>query len=280
MPKDSNSLSVQLSTRQIGSGPTVVCLHSSGSSSTQWRSLTTQLAREHRVIAPDFLGHGRSPRSDVAAGPILDQDAAHVAELIADVGPVHLVGHSYGGAVALRVALTYPQRVGSLTVYEPVVFGMLRQRAADADLWQEIRQTGHTIALHAQMRRLLQAGRAFVDYWSGPGRWRTMGAQAQTTIALRMPEIVRHFWSLFAWPLNDDLRSIAMPILLLQGGRTRRVAARVTTRLAQALPQAQHTVVAPAGHMGPITHGDAVDRQIAGFIDQVERGTVALAEAA
>src|SRR5690349_8336711 len=110
-----------------GSGPRVVCLHSSTGSSAQWRALQDAMASRWEVLAPDLHGHGRSPAlpdGDVSA-LAADADAVVAAAGIA-ARPVHLVGHSYGAAVALQVALRHPRQVRSLTLYEPVVFGMLR----------------------------------------------------------------------------------------------------------------------------------------------------------
>jgi pimeloyl-ACP methyl ester carboxylesterase len=265
---------VRIHARHIGSGPAVVCLHSSGSSSAQWRELIAVLGHDHRVIVPDLLGHGRSP---AAPAPVsaLAQDAAQVAALVAEHESVHLVGHSYGAAVALRVALAQPERVRSLALYEPVVFGALRDHAEDESLWHEVVQAGRTFAMRARQRQVLAAGRGFVDYWSGPGRWLALGAERQLGIARRMPVIVSHFEALFAWSASEELRRIGQPVLLMRGERTRRVAARVAERLAGALPNVSSMVVPGAGHLGPITHATAVNAHIARFV----RGSVAAGSA-
>lgn len=259
------TLPVRIQARRVGSGPVVVCLHSSGSSSSQWRELAGELARDHHVIAPDLLGHGRSPASHRAEDALV-QDAAQVAALIAEHENVHLVGHSYGAAVALRVALAQPARVRSLALYEPVVFGTLRDHAEDESLRHEIGQAGRTFAMYTRQSQVLAAGRGFVDYWSGPGRWLALGADRQLDIARRMPTIIGHFEALYGWAATADLRTIAQPVLLMQGERTRRVAARVATRLADLLPQVTRTVVPAAGHMGPITHAAVVNAHVARFV--------------
>jgi len=257
---------VRVHSRQIGSGPAVVCLHSSGSSSAQWKGLIAQLAREHRVIAPDFLGHGRSPKADVSAQTILEQDAAQIAAIAAVNGGVHLVGHSYGGAVALRVALDHPALVRSLVLYEPVAFGVLRGKDEDASLWQEITQTGRAIVLNAQMRKLLAAGKRFVDYWSGPGSWQALGVARQGTIALRMAAVADHFSAIFDWQPLAALRGLQVPTLLIHGERTRRVTRAIVEQLAENLPQVIQIRIRSAGHMGPVTHADAFNAGVLRFL--------------
>jgi pimeloyl-ACP methyl ester carboxylesterase len=251
-----------LKCRHAGSGPAVVCLHSSGSSSAQWKALTGRLARGHRVISPDFLGHAGSPAPAAGGGTVLEQDAAQVAAIAAAHGRVHVVGHSYGAAVALRLASTHPRLVRSMVLYEPVVFGALDGGGADAPLWQEITQVGRTIVMHARLRRLLASARLFVDYWSGTGSWPALGASRQVTVALRMPTVAAHFSALFAWQPMAALRNLRVPLLLVHGERTRRVAAVVAARLAEALPAAERLRLGGAGHMGPLTHAGEFEHAV------------------
>ena len=122
----------------------VVLLHASASSPSQWSALRTELERRHEVHAMALPGYGgASIRSDVdfkgtamIAQPIIEQ--------IARLGePVHLVGHSFGGAVALKVALERPDLVASLTLYEPAVFHLLNpETGADAKTRKSISRIG------------------------------------------------------------------------------------------------------------------------------------------
>src|SRR5829696_9229991 len=112
--------------RETRSGPLVIALHCSGSTGRQWQSLTGALADTVAVVAPDFIGTpdmghwcGRSPFSLAAeAAPIL-------ALIDSSRGPIHLVGHSYGGGVALHVATLRSSRIASLALYEPSAFHLL-----------------------------------------------------------------------------------------------------------------------------------------------------------
>ena len=105
---------------------TVICLHSSGSTGGQWTALRSQLEATFQVLTPDFHGHGAGPAWHGPDEHIVAADVARVVRLANSVpGEIHLVGHSYGGAIALRVALYHPERVTSVAVYEPVVFRLL-----------------------------------------------------------------------------------------------------------------------------------------------------------
>ncbi|MFI0237669.1 alpha/beta fold hydrolase [Streptomyces sp. NPDC016845] len=102
--------------RAAGEGSAIVLIHGIGDSSATWNPLIAQLARSHRVIAPDLLGHGASdrPRADYSVAAY----ANGVRDLLGVLGieRVTLVGHSFGGGVAMQFAYQYPERVDRLVL--------------------------------------------------------------------------------------------------------------------------------------------------------------------
>ncbi len=109
--------------RAAGEGPPLVLLHGITSSSETWLPVMSLLARNHRVIAPDLLGHGDSakPRGDYSPGAY----AAGVRDLLAALGHDHvtIVGHSMGGGVALQYAYQFPERCQRLVLVSSGGFG-------------------------------------------------------------------------------------------------------------------------------------------------------------
>ena len=173
----------------------IVCLHSSTATSNQWRSLQELMASRWEVLAPDLHGHGRSPDFAPSTRSALHADAAAVAALAGIGGrSVHLVGHSYGAAVALQIALRFPQQVQSLTLYEPVAFGLL---AVDDAARGEIEDIAASVASLVQTGRRVDAARVYVACWGGSRAWAVLDEGQRQALAARMPAVPRHFDALF-----------------------------------------------------------------------------------
>src|SRR5713226_242273 len=98
--------------REAGSGTSVVCIHSSASSSGQWRALMERLSDRFRVIAVDLYGSGKTPAWSQDQPMHLDDEIALLSSVFQAAGDrFHLIGHSFGGAIALKVALTHRDRL-------------------------------------------------------------------------------------------------------------------------------------------------------------------------
>lgn len=251
---------------ETGRGETLVLLHCTGGSRAQWQPLAAALQTRFRVAAPDLHGHGDTDPWPGDGPFTLAAEAAIVAALIgARPGPAHLVGHSYGGAVALRAALEAPERVASLTLIEPVAFHLLaNDNLADELLLDEIQ------ALAAAIRHALATGdhagglERFVDYWNGPGSWACTAPALRRELVARIGAIATNFHATMTEPTpSAAYRRLTMPTLILTGSDTRPPVRRIAELLTEAIPQAVQRVVEGAGHMLPLTHRDAVEAAIA-----------------
>src|SRR5690349_5114417 len=93
-----------------------------------------RLAGSFRVLACDMSGCGRSPAFPAHLPYTLDEEVAFLDPAFESAGDsFHLVGHSYGGAVALKAALRHRGRLQSLTLFEPVLFSLLLTQAPQTD---------------------------------------------------------------------------------------------------------------------------------------------------
>jgi pimeloyl-ACP methyl ester carboxylesterase len=257
-----NTTSISLHCRASGIGPAVVCLHSSGGSSAQWQPLLERAARQFRIVAADFHGHGGTLAPAADAPYSLATESEALARTLAGLpGPLHLVGHSYGAAVALDFACRYPRRVRALTLYEPVLFSLLEPHSA---LAREVKDVGRTIGELVAAGAPETAAQRFVDYWTGEGAWARMAAGQHAAVARRIAVVARHFDALIEQPVDTGaMGNLNVPITLLSGQDTRPVATAITARLATLLPGASWAKIPGAGHLGPITHAQAVNDVIA-----------------
>ncbi|MGM9490449.1 alpha/beta fold hydrolase [Ideonella sp. YS5] len=251
--------------------PTVVLLHASASSSRQWDQLAQALRPSHDVHAIDLHGHGRREAWTDLRPLSLHDDAALALKALERQGGGHLVGHSYGGAVALHLAAMQPSLVHSLAVYEPVVFSLLADKAPDSHGAREAFAIAAGLHALVGQGRPEVAGEVFVDYWSGPGTWRLMGQERQRAIANRMPTIVAHFDTLMNEPLPPALNQrLTMPVLVMHGTRTTTAALALAQLMRELLPAAAHEAMPGLGHMGPLADPARVNARLLRFLQAQE----------
>ena len=108
-----------------GQGTAVVLLHSSLSSGRQWQLLVKQLKENYKVINIDILGYGQAPDVIDAVGYDLNVEINRINKALTVLIPeqkYHLVGHSCGGGLALKLSVEQPEKVLSLSLFEPVAF--------------------------------------------------------------------------------------------------------------------------------------------------------------
>jgi len=245
----------------------VVLLHSSASSARQWQGLAESLRAHHEVHAIDFFGHGARGPWPGAAPMRLADEAAPIEALLEGLGGAHLIGHSYGGAVALKLACRRPSLVRSVAVYEPVLFGLLRADAASRRELQGVVTVAD--AMRASMARgdAEDAARRFITLWSGEATWNALPDDRRQAFATRMPAVLQHFEALFCDAMTaEDLARLRMPLMLLEGAATVASAQRVVDSVHAVQPRARRVRLAGMGHMGPITHAQAVNRHLFDFL--------------
>jgi pimeloyl-ACP methyl ester carboxylesterase len=256
--------------------PTVLLLHSSASSSRQWDALACRLEAVGPVQALDLYGHGRQVAWPGDRPLTLADEIALAEPLLRAAGGAHLVGHSYGGAVALQLAQELPQLVRSLTLYEPVLFSLLAHHEPRAPALREVLDMVGTMREATRAGLPRQAAHRFVDYWGGAGTWAAMAPARQSAVASRMALVVQHFGAVFGadLPNRDRLRRLPMPALCLTGERSTPAALRIGTLLRALWPAAHHETLPGLGHMGPVTHPDIVNARIQRFLAACDRSVV------
>jgi len=253
--------------REAGSGPGVVCLHSNASSSTQWRGLMEMLAPKFHVIAADSYGAGKSPPFPADRSIGLRDEVALLEPVFARAGErFSLVGHSYGGAVALIAALAHRPRLRALALYEPTLFALV-ERAQDVD---GIRNTVSSAVRALERGDALGAARFFIDFWIAPGAFERMPERSRAAIAEAGRNIQRWKDALFDEPTPlGDFAGLDAPVLLITGTNSPLSSRAVVARLRGVLPNVEVAELQGFGHMAPVTNPDAVNPLISRFLESV-----------
>lgn len=245
-----------------GQGEPVVLIHSSGMSSRQWRRIADQLEPGFRVVLPDLLGYGESSPWPASERFHFTMDLlaleAMLDTLVATHGPVHLAGHSYGGFLALLVALHRPRALRSIAVYEPVSFGVLRSRKEKAAMATIL--PGDEAAPFPDTGDALEAWMTtFIEYWNGQGGWQALAEPVRDQFRKTGRKVVGEVRSLGADRTpHQAYATIDAPLLLLGSEKPTLAADRVLQILSESAPHAKRLGIAGAGHMGPLTHASAV----------------------
>jgi pimeloyl-ACP methyl ester carboxylesterase len=251
----------------------VIALHCSGAGASQWRPLGDVLGPRYQLTAPEHYGCERTgPWTGTHAFTLADEAARTIELIDRSERKVHLVGHSYGGGVALHAALARPGRVASLTLYEPSAFHLLKAMgeqgaAAFAEIAAVARATESSV-LSGDYRG---GAVAFVDYWSGTGAWTALRPSVQGALIRWMPKAPLDFRALMDDPTSAAAyAALRMPVLVLRGEHAPRPTRLIAEMLPKLLPAARLELVHGAGHMGPLTHADAVSTRLAAHIDAAQ----------
>lgn len=265
-----NTLWSQRPVRAAGERPTVIALHAAAGSPEEWRPLAERLRLSYRVLAPDLHGYAAGRASGAHRPLSLDAETARIEPLLdAFPGPVYLVGHDYGAAVALKLAHRRRERIGGLVLYEATPFGLLladpRSRSAALDIAVLRRVLGRYLDSGDWFR----AARRYVDHRFGADAWQDLSTPERAAIARRIAELCAQIDAQCAdpTPLVEYAR-IDVPVRLLTGPRTRVATERIARLLAGALPRAECRRIEGADRMGPGAHPEAVDREIERFLAQ------------
>ncbi len=247
-----------------GSGEPVVMIHCSSSCAREWQSLCETLNADFRSIAVDQWGCGKSDSWGGQVDFTLASEAAPIVNVIREIGtPVHLVGHSYGGGVALKIAREHPDLVLSLTLIEPSCFQLLAGDPQDAELLSEITTLANAVIDAVSSGNYWEGAEQFVDYWSGTKTWAAMPHKLQMRLCQTLGKVILDFRALINEPAElGDYANITCPVLVLCGEYARGPNRRIAEILADALPHVTLQMIPQAGHMSPVTHPEVVNSAI------------------
>jgi pimeloyl-ACP methyl ester carboxylesterase len=239
--------------------PAVLLIHGFGAWTFTWRNQARALlAAGYRVVAVDQPGYGASDRPAAPLYSTWQQAAAHIAVLDAlGIRRAHVVGHSFGGRVALQLAIAWPQRVAALVGICPEAFATDRPAIARIAALPLI---GYALAFWSLTPALAPVGLRALSANGAP--WLTPEVAAGYTAPLAVKgTTAAQVWQARSpkdgpLPVPRNLAAVRQPALLVWGARDRVFPASDGQRLLGILPDARLHIVPEAGHL---PHEDAAD---------------------
>jgi 2-hydroxymuconate-semialdehyde hydrolase len=251
-----------------GGGPSVVLLHGSGpgvSAWANWRLAIPALAARFRVLAPDLLGFGYTGRPPAGVPWSLRRWLAHLTDFMdaLEVARAHVVGNSFGGALALALAIHAPERVGRLV--------LMGSAGLSFELTEGLDRTWGYTPSPANMRALL-------DLFAYDRRLVTDELAELRYRASIRPGVQEAYASMFPAPRaqgiamlaadEGDLRRIDQETLIIHGREDRVVPPECALRLFQLMPRAQLHMFGRCGHWTQIEHSARFNRLVADFLSE------------
>ncbi len=243
--------SVTLYYDQKGQGPAILLLHGLGSCGQDWLFQTPELSKHYEVHTPDFRGHGRSEKKGPYTVLQCVEDMRSYIEKQA-IGPVHIVGLSFGSFVALQLALKYPHLVKSL------VLTGTTSRIKDIGFWPLFLRGAllyicpmNTVA-HFVSKTLFPDPEQVALYT----RCRLRIASCQKAIYTAYCHDLVHF------DVTDGLKSLTSPLTIIVGQNDQLLPRFHAEKIKQAIPSAHLVVLKGARHAAPLDSPELFNHQL------------------
>jgi pimeloyl-ACP methyl ester carboxylesterase len=253
-----------------GTGPAIVLVPGSCATGAAFRPMIEAWGGHFRTVTTSLLGYGGTAERRSVDDPSIAHEAAAVEAVVRKAAardePVHLVGHSFGGLVAVAVALRQMVSLASLTVLEAPAMEALRERPEDAEHYRAFRAMNESyFAAFARGDR--GAAAQMMEFYGGPGTYAAWPPRVRAYVEETTHVNILDWQTAYAFPLSASLLSaLQVPTLVLWGGVSNPAAQRANARLAQAIRGSTSGSVEGAAHFMIATHAAEVARRVAEHI--------------
>ncbi len=242
---------VRLYYEEQGRGAPILGIHGTGSSAMLWSEAVPVLATLGRVIVYDRRGCTRSERPlpfSAGVGTHVDDAAALLGALSA--GPAIVIGRSYGGAVAIQLALRYPERVRALVLLEAFIGSLV----PEAEAWEtELARRLEVVASTSDNA----VAEELIDYGLGEGAWASFPDEIKRMFADNADAILDEELDPPAMDDPTELGRIDVPTLVVGAASSDPVFRMMNERIAQGIPGAEVSTVS-GGHVIAPDHPDVL----------------------
>lgn len=251
-------------------GPTVVLVPGSCSTGAAWQLVMAQWENRFRCVTTSLLGYGGTAERRKAQ----DASIAYEAEILESVvrraaGRVHLVGHSFGGAAALAVALRKEVPLASLTILECPAPEMLRAMGEDQH-YRAFREM--TDAYFSSFKGgNKEAIATVIDFYGGAGTFSSWPARVRAYAMETTPANILDWESGYGFALSPALLAkVEIPTLVLRGGASHPAVQRANELLSEHIRGASLVTITEATHFMMASHASEVAHEIARHVGCAE----------
>ncbi|VUD47554.1 Fluoroacetate dehalogenase [Thalassocella blandensis] len=241
-----------------GQGEPLVLVHGSFASHATWKKMIDALQTRYQCVAIKLPGHGGVPDPEDFDQPTIATELTLLKRVIQDVWgdaqtPVHLAGHSFGGVVALILAVTEKLNVKSLTLFEPVAGGVFK--LVNDEPMQAEMQTFLQRYLRSADAQEVDTCSLVIDFWGGDGSYAVLPESVKAAMRHLVQNNLRH-WALCREPQYSltQLQHFSAPTMLVNGTQSNRMAHQICHHLQHYMPNATLREIEGASHFMVNTH--------------------------
>jgi pimeloyl-ACP methyl ester carboxylesterase len=247
-----------------GEGPNVVLIHSSVAGAGQWRRLMDELAPEFRLLAVNLYGYGGTESWNAGREQALLDQATLLDRVLPDkFSRFSIVGHSFGGSVAMKAAGHFRDRVDRLVLIEPNPFYLLSQENR-IDAFAEATTLRNCIKENGSRGDWEVAAAVFADYWTGTGTWDAMPNDRRLKFARALrPNF--HEWDAVlneTTPLSEWREMLPANTTVISAEDTVRSIREIIELMEAACPDWRFARLVQGGHMSALTRPEIVNPMI------------------
>jgi pimeloyl-ACP methyl ester carboxylesterase len=231
-----------------GDGPVVLFVPGSFSTPAAWRPVQKFLPPKYRCVSTSLLGYGETTETRSATDFNMSHETRVIGAVAAEIGrPVHLVGHSFGGTVALASVLAGVVDVRSVATYEANPLILLHAAGRD-DLSAGTRRMSDAYEV-AFAAGEADAPKRIIDFWGGDGAYDFLPEAVREYCRQTAYANVLDWHTCFGFDAPPEAYAgLDVPVLLVRGARTNDVIATITDQLAASLPVTRTEIIDGAGH--------------------------------
>ena len=254
---------------ETGSGPTIVLVPGSCSTGAAWRPMMAVWNGRFRCVTTSLLGYGGTAERRDPTAPAIEPEAEAIEAVIRRAGgPVHLVGHSFGGSVAIAVALRRRVPVASLSIIEAPLPQLLRHLGEDEHYASFRRMTDTYFA--AFERGEPEAVAEMIDFYGGAGTFASWPPRLRA-YAIETAHVNILDWACgYSFPESvAQLADVDVPALVLWGGASPPAVQRANELLAAHIRGAARLTIAGAAHFMIATHAAEVAEAVRRHVERV-----------